>query len=108
MKKLSKLSLGLGLGVAAILLLNSCSIGVPEGAKAVTNFNSEKYLGKWYEIARFDFRFEKDMDQVTATYSKKDNGNIKVELVSPVFPERTSSPMQIMLAFIIFLFANFE
>ena len=79
MKKLSKLSLGLGLGVAAILLLNSCSIGVPEGAKAVTNFNSEKYLGKWYEIARFDFRFEKDMDQVTATYSKKDNGNIKVD-----------------------------
>jgi apolipoprotein D and lipocalin family protein len=31
----------------------------PEKAKAVQNFEKEKYLGKWYEIARLDFKFEK-------------------------------------------------
>lgn len=79
MKNLSKIALGLGLSAAALFLLNSCAIGVPKGAEAVSNFKSDKYLGKWYEIARFDYRFEKNLNQVTATYSKKENGNIKVE-----------------------------
>jgi apolipoprotein D and lipocalin family protein len=79
MKNIRKISLSLGLGIAAVLLLNSCSIGLPNGAKAVTNFQADKYLGKWYEIARFDFRFEKNLNQVTATYSKNEKGNIKVE-----------------------------
>jgi apolipoprotein D and lipocalin family protein len=79
MKNIRKISLSLGLGIAAVLLLNSCSIGLPNGAKAVTNFQADKYLGKWYEIARFDFRFEKNLNQVTATYSKNEKGNIIVE-----------------------------
>jgi apolipoprotein D and lipocalin family protein len=45
---------------------------------AVKNFEAEKYLGKWYEIARFDFKHEKDLKNVTAEYSKKDDGKIKV------------------------------
>lgn len=55
----------------------SC-VGIPEGATAVKNFNSDRYLGKWYEIARFDFRFEKNMDNTTAQYSKNPDGSIKV------------------------------
>ena len=35
----------------------SCA-SIPKGATAVTPFDKEKYLGKWYEIARLDFRFE--------------------------------------------------
>ncbi|WP_410493135.1 lipocalin family protein [Chryseobacterium sp. P1-3] len=38
------------------------------------NFDIKKYLGKWYEIARFDYRFEKNMDNVTAEYSENSNG----------------------------------
>ena len=79
MKSFSKIALGLGLSAAAIFLLNSCAIGLPKGTEAVTNFKADKYLGKWYEIARFDYVFEKNMDQVTATYSKKENGNLKVD-----------------------------
>lgn len=67
------------LGILGVLLFNSCAVGIPKGATAVQNFDSEKYLGKWYEIARFDFRFEKNLNNVTAEYSKKDNGNIKVK-----------------------------
>jgi apolipoprotein D and lipocalin family protein len=32
---------------------------IPEKAKAVQNFEKRKYLGKWYEIARLDFKFER-------------------------------------------------
>jgi lipocalin len=37
-----------------------------------------KYLGKWYEIARFDHSFERDMQNVTAEYKLLPNGNIQV------------------------------
>jgi apolipoprotein D and lipocalin family protein len=42
------------------IFLNSCSRQtIPEKAKAVQNFEKKKYLGKWYEIARLDFKFER-------------------------------------------------
>lgn len=44
----------------------------------VKNFELEKYLGTWYEIARFPHSFEKDLVGVTATYSVENNGRIKV------------------------------
>lgn len=42
-------------------------------------FSRDKYLGKWYEIARKDSWFEKGLSNVTAEYSLKPNGNIKVK-----------------------------
>ena len=42
------------------------------------DFDSEKYLGKWYEIARLDHSFERGLDFVTATYSLREDGKIKV------------------------------
>lgn len=57
--------------------LYSCKT-IPAGAKAVTSFEKEKYLGKWYEIARLDFSFERNLDNTTAEYSLKDNGTINV------------------------------
>ncbi|WP_312078893.1 lipocalin family protein [Chryseobacterium sp.] len=79
MKTYQKIIFSVAAGVLGLLILNSCSVGIPENAVAVQNFNSEKYLGKWYEIARFDYKFEKDMDNVTATYSLNEKGNIKVQ-----------------------------
>ncbi|UEG51928.1 lipocalin family protein [Mucilaginibacter daejeonensis] len=57
--------------------ISSC-VSIPKGAKAVRPFNRSKYLGKWYEIARMDFKFEKGLQQVTAEYSLKDENVIKV------------------------------
>ena len=37
-----------------------------------------RFMGKWYEIARYDHRFEKDMTNVSATYTLFDNGRIEV------------------------------
>ena len=78
-KSFLKIAVPFSIGILGILLLNSCSVGIPDKATAVQNFDSEKYLGKWYEIARFDFKFEKNMNQVTATYSKNEDGTIKVD-----------------------------
>ena len=41
-------------------------------------FQLEKYLGTWYEIARFDHSFERGLQGVTATYSMRPDGKIKV------------------------------
>ena len=59
------------------LLFGSCST-IPDGVVAIKPFNKEKYLGKWYEIARFDFRFEQNLNNTTALYSINDDGTIKV------------------------------
>jgi apolipoprotein D and lipocalin family protein len=62
----------------ALLSLISCA-SIPRGAVAVKPFDKEKYLGKWYEIARMDFRFERNLKNVTATYSVNKDGTIKVD-----------------------------
>lgn len=58
-------------------MLFSCST-IPDGVKAVQPFDKSRYLGKWYEIARLDFKFEKDLNNTTAEYSLSENGNIRV------------------------------
>lgn len=60
------------------MALFSCST-IPKGLKAVKPFDTKKYLGTWYEIARFDYRFERNMNNVTATYSLRKDGLIKVD-----------------------------
>jgi apolipoprotein D and lipocalin family protein len=44
----------------------------------VKSVEIEKYLGKWYEVARFPHRFEKGLVGVTATYTLRDDGKIEV------------------------------
>ena len=44
----------------------------------VSEFDLEKYLGTWYEIARYNHRFERGLVGVTATYSMRNDGKIKV------------------------------
>jgi len=55
----------------------SCST-IPDGVTAVKSFDKVKYLGKWFEIARIDFKYEKDLNNTTAEYSLNTNGTIKV------------------------------
>lgn len=44
----------------------------------VEHLDIERYLGTWYEIARFDHSFERGLVGVTANYSMRDDGKIKV------------------------------
>ncbi len=63
---------------ALALLAAGCSVAPPEGVAPVRNFDGDRYLGTWYEIARLDHRFETDLAEVTATYSRRDDGGIAV------------------------------
>ncbi len=65
------------LAFITLILFNACET-IPEGAKAVKPFEVNKYLGTWYEIARMDFKFERDLKNVTANYSLNEDGTIKV------------------------------
>ncbi|MFT4032686.1 MAG: lipocalin family protein [Siphonobacter sp.] len=58
--------------------LFSCST-IPEGATTVKPFDKKKYLGKWFEIARLDFKYEKDLNNTTAEYTLNENGTIRVD-----------------------------
>lgn len=52
---------------------------IPKGAYPVKDFKPEKYTGTWYEVARFDYVFEKNLSNVTATYSFNQDGSIRVD-----------------------------
>ena len=56
----------------------SATGAMPDGATAVTGFTLERYLGTWYEIARLDHFFERGLSRVTATYSMREDGGVKV------------------------------
>jgi len=59
-------------------VLQSGCTGIPDGVQAVTEFELERYLGTWYEVARLDHKFERGMSNVTATYSMRDDGGVSV------------------------------
>ena len=64
--------------IVIMIGLSSCST-IPKGVVAVKPFDKECYLGKWYEIARIDFKYERDLNNTTAEYSLNTNGTIKVD-----------------------------
>ena len=59
------------------VLLVSCT-GIPPNVEPVENFELNRYLGTWYEIARLDHSFERGLSHVTAQYSLRDDGGVKV------------------------------
>lgn len=66
-------------GVAVALALVACkSPTPPKGVQPIAGFDGRSYLGKWYEIARLENRFERGLEQVTATYSTRSDGGIGV------------------------------
>lgn len=62
---------------AGALLLGGC-LGMPESVQPVSGFELNRYLGKWYEIARLDHSFERGLSQVTAEYSLGRDGRVVV------------------------------
>lgn len=68
--------------LAAALMLAGCIAGpsgnghVPEPAQVV---ELPRYLGLWYEFARYENRFEKDCEGVTAEYAKRGDGVVSVK-----------------------------
>ncbi|MBN2284589.1 MAG: lipocalin family protein [Deltaproteobacteria bacterium] len=59
------------------LVLAGC-LGMPETVTPVKQFELNRYLGKWYEIARLDHSFERGLERVTADYSMREDGGVAV------------------------------
>lgn len=69
------------ISIVILIILNLCFFGcasIPKNATPVSNFKVEKYLGTWYEIARIDFKQERNLNNTKAEYTLMDNGKIKV------------------------------
>jgi apolipoprotein D and lipocalin family protein len=76
MKTLTKILKGaLLMGLLAVLL----GCGKPtDSINPVKPFDSNRYLGKWYELARYDHSFEKGLVAVSAEYARRPDGRISV------------------------------
>ena len=68
-RALLALTLSLGLG--------GC-LGIPANVEPVQGFELDRYLGTWYEIARMDHSFERGLSNVSAQYSPREGGGVKV------------------------------
>ncbi|WP_292994304.1 lipocalin family protein [Nitrosomonas sp.] len=65
------------LGIFLTLWISGC-VSIPQHIEPINGFELNKYLGKWYEIARLDHSFERGLDNVTAEYFLRDDGGVKV------------------------------
>lgn len=88
--------------------------------KVIPDFNLSKYLGKWYEIARFDHSFERNMDNVIAEYVLRPDG--KVDVVNSGWrnglykeangkakqPDPVTSPAHLMVSFFLFFYSDYN
>ena len=63
--------------LASVMLPIACS-GQKVDNSPVSSFIPDNYLGNWFEIARFDHSFERDVQFATARYTMTDKGTIKV------------------------------
>jgi apolipoprotein D and lipocalin family protein len=69
------------LGVVLALVACGCASRPPEGVaplRTVPSVDLARYLGQWFEIARYPHRFQEGCVASTATYSWRDDGRIRV------------------------------
>lgn len=86
----------------------------------VSEFDIMNYLGKWYEIARFDHSFERGMQNVVAEYSLRDDG--KIEVINSGWkdgkfkyaegkakqPDKESDPAHLRVSFFMFFYSDYN
>ncbi len=87
----------------------------------VKELDIERYLGTWYEIARYDHKFERGLVGVTANYSFRDDGKIKVlnsgykktlngkrsEAVGKARIPNPEEPAKLKVSFFLFFYADY-
>lgn len=86
----------------------------------ISDFNLSRYLGTWYEIARFDHSFERGMDNVMAEYLLRDDGKIdvfnsgwkdgeyKVADGKAKQPDPSTNPAHLEVSFFLFFYNDYN
>ena len=86
----------------------------------ISDFNLNRYLGTWYEIARFDHTFERGMENVTAEYLLRDDG--KVDVLNSGWkdgkfntaegkarqPDPSADPAHLEVSFFLFFYSDYN
>ena len=65
-------------GIVSSVAAALTGCGSTSDIAAVQNFQPDRYMGTWYEIARLPQYFERDLDEVKAQYTLNDDGTIRV------------------------------
>ena len=60
------------------IVFTGCSVQKSVDNSTINSLNLERYLGEWYEIARFDHIFERGMTKTKAFYALREDGKIDV------------------------------
>lgn len=66
------------LTLVMITLAVTCKNNMKKEIKTVPVVDLNRYIGKWYEIARYDHSFERGLQATTAEYAFRDDGMISV------------------------------
>lgn len=64
--------------IAFCLNFMTCSSTLTVDNSTVKHLDINRFMGRWYEIARFDHKFERNMQQVTTMYAIEKNGKVKI------------------------------
>ena len=64
--------------VTSLALAAGCASTLKVDNAPVAALDLNRYLGEWYEIARFDHSFERGVEQAKANYTQNADGTIKV------------------------------
>ena len=104
--------------VAGVLPMMACTKDFDNST--VSSFDLSRYLGTWYEIARFDHSFEKGMDNAMAEYILQDdgkvfvlntawkNGKYKVAEGKAKYPDPTGKPGALKVSFFLFFYSEYN
>ena len=86
----------------------------------VSEFDLSRYLGEWYEIARYDHSFERGMDNTMAEYILQDdgkvvvlntgwkNGKFKVAEGKAKYPDPSENPGALKVSFFLFFYSDYN
>lgn len=106
--------------VLALFPALSCAQSAQFDNTPIHSFDLTRYLGKWYEIARFDHSFERGMENVTAEYSLRDDGMVnvrnsgwrdgrqKVAVGKARQPDPKHDPAHLEVSFFLFFYGDYN
>ncbi len=93
---------------------------VPHDNSTIKFLDLDRYLGTWYEIARFDHRFERGLDNVVAEYQLRDDGLVRVTNSGwkggkyktvegkAKQPDPVNDPANLMVTFFLFFYSPYK
>ena len=104
--------------VASVLPLMACTKDFDNST--VKEFDLERYLGTWYEIAKYDHSFERGMDNAMAQYILQDDGTVfvmntawkdgkfKVAEGKAKYPDPDGKPGALKVSFFLFFYSEYN